>query len=407
MGPADAQIDREYWGNRLEVNVDLVAEKHADALYLEAWVRKLSKRSRLVLVRHFGLDEEAAPRQQQLQLLALPTMLFPVMLVAAAAAGKRRHAISEVARTRLPEADLHACKLPGGRLDRVGLMWLLFCNDPHNLELVFHLHRVQSRGFARMVLTAVPPGLGNSTEAFFTKGNIQRILDEHEHGARTRRRSVCSEILWEPDGNHRVFIKRDFKSSFVCHGAENTFGFEPEWMVLEFEPELFRVHVCSVSPDVPAILANRIASEYFGAQVSYENESIYTCARRVKQFLQSLVRDPHTLPLVELVTKNTGIVSAPVLRMSDRQNRSLAPALRHFASAFGDPLAYIEDIESLWVLRFQRRVKLVFEDGDSMQTYVVRYCDQPLTGDERRAFERMMLEVYGITVLSTEKRRAA
>jgi len=407
MGEQNGDVDKEYWGNRLEVNADLVIERHADRRYLDTWVRKLSRIARQLLVHHLGMDTQAAAGQQRLQLLAIPGQLLPVLLVAAATSGKRSTAIVEVARQRLEPDAVNACRGKAGRHDRLALMWQLYCADRRNLELVFHLDRVQSRGVARMVLTSRPRGMVSTTAAFFTKPNIQGLLDDYERATRSRRTSLCSEILRTRHEHFQVFIKRDYKPAFVSKGAQNTFGFAPEWMVLEFEPDLHRVRVSSQSTDVPATLANQIATAFFGVPSEYENESIYTHADKLKGFLSTLIRDPDTLPLVELVSVSTRLLQAPVLRLSDRLNRSLAPTVRHFASAFGNPLDDVEGIRYLKVLWLQHRVKLVFEEGRTHNTFVVRYLDQPLGGDERREFERMMRDRYAITVLSTEKRHAA
>ncbi len=400
-------ISVDYWGNRLEVNADLIVQQHADKDYLTSWVEKLPKRARQLLIEHLRLGRAVGAGEQCYQLVKHSDRLLPAMLVHAATAGKRSYAITEVARSRLTDEQLQRCQLPSERFDRLALMWLLYLENPDNLELVFHLDRIQRRGFARMVLESTPHLHLADAPAFFSRSNIQRILDAHESEQRTRRRSICSEILNDGGGNFQVFIKPDQKSAFVSHGASNTFGFQPEWIVLEFEPDLHRVHMCSISPDIPVILANRIASEFFGTAVDYINESVFTYADVVQDFLTSLVHEPDDLPLVEVVAKNCGIQNAPQIRMNDTQNQSLAPALRHFATAFGNPLDHVQDIDSLKVHRFERRVKLIFERGPGEDELIVRYGDQPLTGRERREFERHMHERYGITVLSTEKRYAS
>ena len=59
------------------------------------------------------------------------------------------------------------------------------------------------------------------------------------------------------------------------------------------------------------------------------------------------------------------------------------------------------------MLAFDKRVKVVFEKADDYgAAFIVRYADQPLNGQQRRAFEKRMDDDYGITVLSTEKKYA-
>src|SRR5690606_15959959 len=115
-----------------------------------------------------------------------------------------------------------------------------------------------------------------------------------------------------------------------------------------------------------------------------------------------------TLPLVELTAKNCGLDGSPQLRLNDQHNESIGHALQQFAAAFGNPLDHLADIESIKVHAFKKRVKMIFEpvEGDD-ERFVVRYADQPLNGAQRREFEQMMEQEHGITVLSTEKRRAS
>lgn len=125
---------------------------------------------------------------------------------------------------------MEECLISEDKYDRLALMWLLYERDPKNLELVFHLDRVQRKGFARMILGRMPEGSETSASEFFEVANIQAVLDRYEREKRTLRQSHCAAVLYD-GGNYQLFIKRDLKSSFVAHGPENTFGWEREWIV--------------------------------------------------------------------------------------------------------------------------------------------------------------------------------
>src|SRR5690606_35799572 len=133
-----------------------------------------------------------------------------LMLVEAATAGKRAYAITEVARAKLPAAEVEECLISEDKYDRLALMWLLFERDPKNLELVFHLDRVQRKGFARMILARVPEESEFSASDFFDVANIQAVLDSYEREKRTLRQSHCAAVLYD-GGNYQLFIKRDLK----------------------------------------------------------------------------------------------------------------------------------------------------------------------------------------------------
>jgi hypothetical protein len=286
----------------------------------------------------------------------------------------------------------------------VALAWLLFAQDPHNLELIFHLDRTQRKGFARMVLERAPEVSGPDLSTFFRRDRLQRLLDDFEEENTTLRKSHCAAVL-ESGGNYRIFIKRDLKPGFVSHGEKNTFGFEREWIVLEFEPDMRRVYICSISPDIPLVLANRIACKYFGQSVEYVNEIIDTREDDIVEFLRELGMNHNGFPLVEATVKNSGLDGSPQLRINDQSNESIASALGQFGSAFGHPLEVVEDIESIKVYHYKKRIKMIFEKiKNNDDRYVVRYADQPLNGKQRREFEQSMENEHGIKVLSTEKK---
>lgn len=405
-----AVIDTEYWGNRLEVGTELILEQHADDRYMEAWVAGLSPRCRSILVERFGLATDQSIADTRSTILEHRDQLLPFLLVDAATQKKRMHAIVDVARNKLPEEILDQGRIKADkgdeRFDRNALMWLLFEHDPANLELVFLVDRTERRGFARMVLRGRRARQVRDAVVFFERDRLQRILDEYEQKERTLRQSHCSAVMRE-EGTVKVFIKRDHRPGFVSHGATNTFGFEREWIVLDFDEDLRRVRICSLSPDAPLQLANRIASAYFDQKVHYDNEYIVTDGNAIVEFLGSLRREPERLPLVELVVRNSSLPGSPQLRFNARGNRSLAPALRQYSAVFGDPFERLADIESVKVFAFEKRVRLVFEPAGPNQTqYIVRYADQPLNGSDRRGFEQLMSREYGIAVLSTEKKNA-
>lgn len=404
--PTAGHIDTEFWGDRLEVNTDLILKQHEDDDFVEKWVGGIKMRARAVLAEQLGIDDELGVQDTKAAIFEQRDELVGYRLAEAAVAGRLSYAILEVARAKLPEEDVERCHEKDERYDRIGLTWLLYANNPEDLELVFHLDRTQRKGFARMVLDDLPAGGGTDPADFFDADNLQEILDEFEEEKKTLRQSHCAAVLHN-GGSYQLFIKRDMKPGFVSHGAKSIFGFEREWIVLEFEPDLRRVLICSVSPDTPLMLANRIAGVFFHTEVEYDNESIVTTAGKVSEFLHSLLADPETLPLVEVTASNCGLDGGPQLRLNDQDNESLAPAVQQFTLAFGDPFEDVVDVDSIKVHKFKKRVKMIFEPEDEDgEAFIVRYADQPLNGKERREFEKMMEDDFEITVLSTEKRYA-
>lgn len=407
MSEMSFEIDQQFWGDRLEVNTDLLLKQHQDDDYLEKWASRIKMRARTVLLNQLGIENGLKAADAHEAILAHKNKLIPYRLVEAAVAGKRSYAIIEVAHAKLTPEEVELCHEKEDRYDRIGLAWLLFVQDPHNLELVFHLDRTQRKGFARMVIERPPQLNGTDLKTFFSKDGLQEVLDEYEEKHNTFRKSHCAAVL-ESGGNYQLFIKRDLKPGFVSDGEKNTFGFEREWIVLEFEPDLKRVFICSVSPDTPLVLANRIAGKLFERSVEYANEIISTGEDNIVDFLQKLGTNQNGFPLVEVTVKNSGLDGSPQLRINDQSNDSIAPALSQLGGTFGHPLEVVEDIESIKVYHYKKRIKMIFEKLEgSDEKYVVRYADQPLNGSQRREFEQQIENEHGITVLSTEKKHHA
>jgi len=399
-------VGKDYWGNRLEVNTELVLQRQADHVHFMRWVDRLPQRPRVLAAQHLGVAADLGVKKTREALLEHKDDLVAMMLVEAATAGKRTYAINEVAKARLSAEAVEQCWVSGEKYDRLALMWLLYIDDPANLELVFRLHQVQKKGFARMVLDKALAPPTTKVWDLLTPKSLQVILDAYEEEKRSLRQSHCAAVLTD-GGNFQVFVKRDLRPSFVAHGRDNVFGWDPEWIVLDFEPDLRRVYICSVSPDVPLHLANRIATAYFGEKVWYDNESLYSSGDHVRAFVESLMQEPERLPLVEVTVANSPLDGGVQLRIKDPGKQSVAPAILHLQALAGtNPLGELSDIESMKVHKFKKLVKLILEPSESTDEVVVRYSDQPLSGKERREFEQLMEHEYAITVLSTEKRYA-
>jgi hypothetical protein len=398
------EIDREFWGDRLEVDVDLLLQQHADDDFMKAWAARMKKRARNVLASQLNIDTHAKINDVRAAILTHRASLIPYRLAEAAVAGKRSFALLEVARAKLDEDELERCHESKERYDRIAVAWLLFEHNETNLELVFHLDSTQRKGFARMVLEQPPRLNGTDLTAFFTKEKLQNVLDEYESNHKSQRQSHCAAVL-QSNGNYRVFIKRDLKPGFISHGAKNTFGFEREWIVLEFEPDMKRVLICSVSPDAPLNLANWIAGNIFHQNVEYVNESISINKDHITDFLTKLSDSSSTLPLVEVTAKNSGMEGSPQIRLNNPTNSTIAPALQQFSATYGNTFDDLEYIESIKVFAFHKRIKMLFERlTDATDVFVVRYADQPLNSKQRREFEAMINADFGITLLSTEKK---
>lgn len=399
-------IDTAFWQNRLEVGVDQVEARLASPREMAVWAGKLGPRRRAVLAEQLNMVMPLEKQVLLYQLDKLRVTLAPFVFCDEFARNKLGHAVLEIARHKLTPRELEACQVnDDGEYEKEALVWRLFRNDPANLELVFHLEKIHRKGFARMRLRE-PLAANDQTADTLTTALVQEVLDAYEAQTESERFSLCAAVL-ENGGNRLVFIKRELQPAFVTRGQENIYGFEREWIILEVEPDLHRVHISSDSPDVPLEIANALASRVFGRKVTYENDAIETEEPQILAFLERLLAEPRVLPMVEFVARNSPLPGAPKLKLASPTSASLAPAVAAVREKLGDLLATARDVESIKVYRFDKRVRVIFEALDQERSaYVVRYADQCLNNRERRRFERDMREQYTLTVLSTEKRYA-
>jgi hypothetical protein len=399
-------VDAEFWGNRLSVNLEEVSKQVADPVFMAAFVEGLSSRCRTILEKHFKLSFVLGAKAVKESILGLGDKLTPFVLAQTFMAQKATFSIMEVARAELTAREMEACRIKDENHERLAVLWSLYLKNPRNLETVFYSHLAQKRGYARLVLISRPKGPGAEPAEFFTPTVLQELLDGFEEETRSRRKSYCAQVTTDGDC-FRAFIKRDDHPASVSKGKDNYFGYQPDWMVVQFDRDLARVQVSSLSPDVPLLLANRIANRFFAVNdLKYENETIATPAEKIWAFLRAVQQEKTEAPLLEATFENVGLSGSPQMRLNDKRDRSIAAAIEQFTGVFGDPFARLENLESLKVKMFGKRVKLILEPQKEPDMFVVRYADQPLTLSQRRGFENYMDSKHGIIVLSTEKRHA-
>lgn len=99
-------IDTEYWGNRLEVGIDLVLDQHADDHHMQVWTEGLSPTFRSILAQRLGIASGQSLAEIQRGILMHRGELLQYLLLDAAAQNTRMHAIVEVARSQLPATQL-------------------------------------------------------------------------------------------------------------------------------------------------------------------------------------------------------------------------------------------------------------------------------------------------------------
>jgi hypothetical protein len=270
---------------------------------------------------------------------------------------------------------------------------------------VFHIDRIHRRGVARLALAERPASPASTNADAFCRDRVAAVLADYQRARGLLGLDPRAETITTAE-QHVAFFRWPRKSAFVVCGGDNVFGYERQWVVLAFSHDFWRVRIASDPNDAPARIAERIAAAVFGHSVRYVNEQVATPLETADRFVASLLEGKAEMPLVEAEVRVDNDRRSPVIRVHRPGNESIAPALRQLQLAFGNLVTPVRHLDAVKVIAFGKRVRVVFEPAHD-DGVIVRYSDQVLGPDERNAFEQRMRETFGITVLSTEKRRAA
>ncbi len=395
---------RDFWEHELEIPAAQIAVEAARPGYLDHWVAARSNRQTKLLRRllAFGGIKPSHDRSSPVHGYVA---VLPYLLVHAFAKYKSPAAVAEHAQRVLPAELLELCRKQTGDFDKLALCFALYHHDPAELALILCLDRVYKCGFARMRLVENVRRPKQEFAEFLSPEVADKILSAFDGSQADNRLSELKRIV-VADGQPSVFIRRGERPGKVLQEGRVVHGYVPEWIVLEFYDSAKRVCIASKSITEPLKIANRIASAYYGAECTYENESLVTYRQQLKLLFRQLQENQSPeLRLVELARANSPLDGHPELRMSGAPSISLGPAIDHFDRSVGKLLVDVEQVESLKVVFRNKRVTLRFEKTDQAEdAFVVRYLDQRLSPAERRQFENYLGDQHGITALSVEKR---
>lgn len=391
-----------FWENELELGLEHNLAWFASG-GVSRWLKRLSGRQVTVLRQVLGLPERARDRLAGIP--GQPHALVPYYLVTRMAAYKSRVAVAEYVSGVLDEEVLSRCRESENHYDVPAAMLALYDDSWDHLPKVFQLHKVHGTGFARMKLTQrLRKTAAGAMRKFLTSSRLKRSLSAYDAGRHDGLESELKGVI-PRDKRDLVFIRRAKRPNYVVRHKKALHGYSPEWIILDFFDEAKRVRIGATSIGIPLELANRIATDHFGAKCEYENESTFTPPALLQTFLKALryERDDQ-LTLVEIALLNSPIKSSPKLRMSSHGQASVAPAVKDLEAKYGEVFLQPENIDSVKVLYAKKRVSVILEPEGA--NYVVRYSDQRLNGTEREKFENHIRKRHGIKVTSTEKQYA-
>ena len=395
----------DFWENDLELGLEDILRRLNNNGHLAEWAGGLNGRRATILCRSLGLDTEDSIHARREALCACNGMLTPYHLVGCFGRNKSHVAIEELARRRLDEDVVEECRINEEKFDVTALLFVLYREDPMLLRDVFHLSKTHRTGFARMEMTTTARKPADRTfEDYLRSNDVMVALHQADAALADGHTSEFRDVI-EMSGRLLVFVRRAERPEHIVHENRIIHGHRPEWIILDFESGAKHVNIASKSIAESLEIANRLASEYFEKDVSYENETEITYAKQLKRLLRRLKNDEdEKMEFVELVFANSPFDGSPKIKISDQ--KAIGPAIAQFESVVGNLLDHLGNIESIKVCFARKRVNIVFESEESQEEdeFVVRYTDHRLNVFQRQEFEHHMRQEYGIPILSTEKR---
>ena len=407
---------REFWEDDLEMPIEQVLAEAESDEFMQKWLDKRTGPQVRMLRNLIHLAPDTSVRAGRTELQERLDELRRFVPVAQFAKNKLTQAIIDFALLRI-SAGTSALAEVADSYDAVAVLFAVYDRNWHDLALVFHLEKVYRKGAARMVLRHRHPRPASSLGQFLTPEIIEGLLAAGDQAIGDGRRSQFKSQVAH-DGIDLIFIRRAEKPDLLLQGQQIIHGHRPEWIILGFRDGAERVNISSESTRPSLELANAIATGYFGNDCDYTNERLAAHERQLQRLLEQLKADnAEGLTLVEVRVWNAPLDGAPKLDLSaEEADSSIAPAVRQVESVFGPILEDLSNISSIKVRYRGKRVRLIFDDGGDDDdppveadaeapgtSFVLRYTDHVLAVAERRQFERLMEEVHGIPVVSTEK----
>jgi len=397
----------EYWLEELDVAYEILDERYADAGRLRKKLDGLSPRTINIMARRLGMNGDHSTVEKRETLAGAYGLIREGIYALKFGERKAVAAIEELAAGCLTPETMVSCEVSPGKYDKNALLLNIYEKAPESLKSIYLLEKIHRKGFAQMALTGAPRETDGSWDDFLTISNVREILDRYDTERGDGRLSVCKDVL-PRGGRGMVFIRMEEKLEIFSRGGRNVPGYMPDWVILDFAHEGRNVRLSSIAPAASVEIANRIAGAFHGHACAYTNGIELTHESVIAGFLQRICfEEIARLPIVEISVRNASLDKGVSVRIGDPCSVSISPAISRYTERIGGLIDEISDIE--WIkVHYRTRVTLKFEVyGDDPEYYVVRYSDYTLREKERREFEALMVNEYGLRLLSTEKKFTA
>jgi len=396
-----------YWLEELGVACDVLDERYSRGESLKSALERLSPRAIDVMAARLGMNGGRATREKRAELAGAYEHIHDLLYVMRFGKRKSRAAIEETARECLSDEELLHCEITPGRYDRDALLLKIYEKSPERLKNVHLIEKIHKKGFAQMVLVDPPNKSPGTWEDFLTAGAVQDIVNGYDAERTDGRVGLCKGII-RRGGRSLIFVKMEEKFEIFSMKGQSSPGYVPEWIILDMGRDGRNVRISSVTPAASVNIANRITGRYYGRSCRYRNDMEFTHESVILRFLNRICfEEPEKMPCVGIAVRNSKLEGGVTLHIIDPHSTGVGPSVRELTEKIGGMIDDIHNVE--WVKVVHRtHVKILFETkADAPGYFVVRYTDNTMLEPERREFEKMMRDEYGLSVLSTEKKFTA
>jgi len=404
--------DRDFWERDLlrrtyRQRVELEGDREG---LLRAIQERFRSRPAVVLMAEcVGLDMSGTVPEIQEELADHARAVLHFLLVDDFAQYKISAAVEDIATAYLSDEELELCKRSTGSYDRQLLLMRLYLRRPEALRYVQGLNDWHRKGAAPMVLREKVATPSSPIAGFLVPQTLEPLLADlqQKNPAHPRLRHVMT-IPRRQDGQ-LVFLRRNLRPDYVWtdDGTDVHHGQRSEWIILHFQEGGRSLKVCSVTSEVPRLVADRIASTYFGSNVHYVDDHQAASEAVIQNFLAAIT-DPQDkrLPILELVAQNSPLRGSHKVMITNEDDRDIIDGIDHFEEAVGGLLDDLDNLARIKIAfvtgKRKNRIALFFPRKDGVR--VVQYDDGRLDNNRCAEFERYMKGEFGINVRSTESK---
>lgn len=367
--------------------------------------------------------------------------------------GRSHRAVADMGQLLLPPSVVEALSQSplNPRSQRLLTAFLIYCEEPENLQLVMLYERAERYRYNRYTMVpqieengtvrldgaefAPPQKAGHRNLAhrrsasFQDKENVRGTSDTEagvrgtialevinnalrrfESGPSGGRNSVCLRVLNHSDGATMVFIYRNLQQRSISEMTRTLFGEQVETIVLKFYRK-YQILEARSTKGIGHLIAQSIVTEILGQRVRYIDDAKRTPLPALRRFVAAIRHgeDPK-LKLVEVYLSSAPLPESPNLILRGTREHPLTRTIDFLEQR--DCLLFedLEDVRHVGVAfstddcgqAVSHLFKLRF-DIQAVEWAVTRYLTTHANSRICSAFESHLLNCYDVTAIPTAR----